>query len=202
MTDGSLLDDASGRWDRESLPPNVVIGNDCYLESSQLFRSFASEQNPGLVLGDRVRVYMGGWGGGFGILPTGMMEIGDDSVLTGVQVMCAKRILIGRRVMISYNAIIADGDFHPRDPELRRRDAVLCSPSPPPGERDPFATGPIVIGDDVRIGINAIVLKGVTLGAGSSVYAGAVVTADVPEGVSVAGNPARPVDRLAGDPGR
>jgi acetyltransferase-like isoleucine patch superfamily enzyme len=119
------------------------------------------------------------------------MEIGDDSVLTGAQFMCAERIVVGRRVLISYNAVIADGDFHPRDPDLRRRDAMLCAPSAPPDERDPFSTAPVVIGDDARIGINAMVLKGVTIGPGASVYAGAVVTSDVPAGAVVAGNPAR-----------
>jgi acetyltransferase-like isoleucine patch superfamily enzyme len=128
------------------------------------------------------------------------MQIGDDTVLIGTQFMCAEEIVIGRRTLISYNAIISDGDFHPRDPELRRRDAVLCSPTPPDDERDPFATGRVVIGDDVRIGINAMVLKGVTIGDGAAVYAGAVVTSDVPAGVVVAGNPARVVPDLPPGP--
>ncbi|MBL6456271.1 sugar O-acetyltransferase [Belnapia sp. T6] len=50
---------------------------------------------------------------------------------------------------------------------------------------------PIRIGDDVWIGGGAIILPGVTLGAGCVVAAGAVVTRDVPPGVLVAGNPAR-----------
>lgn len=183
--------EASGAWDRATLPANIRIGRDCFLESADLFRTFASEQDPGLVIGDRVRIYFGGWGGGFGIVATGTMEIGDDSVLTGAQIMCAERIVVGRRVRISYNAILTDADFHPRDPELRRRDALLCSPAPPPGERDPFASAPVIVGDDAKIGINAMVLKGVTIGAGASVLAGAVVTSDVPPGAVVAGNPAR-----------
>ncbi|MFL6238984.1 MAG: acyltransferase [Actinomycetes bacterium] len=183
--------DVSGTWDYGSLPANVRLGKDCFLESSQLFHQFASDRDPGMVIGDRVRIYLGGWGGGFGVLPTGYLEIGDDSVLTGAQFMCAERIVIGRRVRISYNAIISDGDFHPRDPVLRRRDATLCAPAPPEGERDPFATAGVVIGDDARIGINAVVLKGVTIGDRAFVYGGAVVTADVPPDAVVAGNPAR-----------
>lgn len=197
MTDASdeddMLRDVTGAWDYSSLPENIQVGRDCFLESSQLFRQFASEQQPGMVIGDRVGIYLGGWGGGFGVLPSGFLEIGDDSVLTGAQFMCAERVIIGRRVSISYNAIISDGDFHPRDPVLRRRDATLCSPLPPPGDRDAFATAPVVIGDDVRVGINAIVLKGVTIGDGASVYGGAVVTSDVPPNAVVAGNPARVV---------
>src|SRR4051812_40812381 len=138
--EGAMSDEiaeASGDWDYGTLPPNIRIGRDCFLENPQLFRTFASELDPGLVIGDRVRIYFGGWGGGFGIVATGTMEIGDDSVLTGAQIMCAERIVLGRRVRISYNAVITDADFHPRDPDLRRRDALLCSPAPPAGARDP-----------------------------------------------------------------
>ena len=157
-------------WDYTTLPPNIRVGRDCFLEARRLFDLFASEQDPGLVIGDRVRVYLGGWGGGFGILASGRMEIGEDSVLTGAQIMCVEQIVIGRRVLGPYNVVIADGDFHPRDPDLRRRDAVLCSVLGPDEERDPFSTAPVVIGDDARIGINAIILKGVTIGAGASVH--------------------------------
>lgn len=53
--------------------------------------------------------------------------------------------------------------------------------------------GDIVIGNDVWIGANAIVLSGVTVGDGSIVAAGAVVTKDVPPYSIVAGNPAKVV---------
>lgn len=50
---------------------------------------------------------------------------------------------------------------------------------------------PVAIGDDVWIGVNAVVLPGVTIGNGAVVAAGAVVTEDVPSGVVVGGVPAR-----------
>jgi acetyltransferase-like isoleucine patch superfamily enzyme len=50
---------------------------------------------------------------------------------------------------------------------------------------------PVIIEDDCFIGRGAMVLMGVTVGRGSIVGAGAVVTADVPPGSVVAGNPAR-----------
>jgi carbonic anhydrase/acetyltransferase-like protein (isoleucine patch superfamily) len=51
--------------------------------------------------------------------------------------------------------------------------------------------GPISIGDDVFIGINSIVLPGVSIGSRVVVAAGSVVTKSIPDGVVVGGNPAR-----------
>jgi maltose O-acetyltransferase len=53
---------------------------------------------------------------------------------------------------------------------------------------------PVEIGDGAWIGIGAILLKGVQVGADARVAAGAVVTRDVPPGARVAGNPARVED--------
>lgn len=50
---------------------------------------------------------------------------------------------------------------------------------------------PIRVEDNVFIGLRALILPGVTIGAGSIVGAGAVVARDVPPGSVVAGNPAR-----------
>ena len=58
-------------------------------------------------------------------------------------------------------------------------------------------TAPIHIGDDVWLATRAIVLRGVTIGDGAVVAAGAVVTRDVPERTLVAGVPARRIRSLA-----
>ena len=60
-----------------------------------------------------------------------------------------------------------------------------------PMRQQPFEAAPIVIGQDVWIGMGAIILPGVTLGDGSIIAAGAVVTSDVPSGAVVSGVPAR-----------
>jgi len=52
-------------------------------------------------------------------------------------------------------------------------------------------SAPVIIEDRVWIGCQAIILAGVTIGRGSVVAAGAVVTKDVPSGMLVGGNPAR-----------
>lgn len=53
--------------------------------------------------------------------------------------------------------------------------------------------GPVVVGDDVFIGQNAVILGGVRIGDGATVAAGAVVVRDVPARTVVAGVPARPI---------
>ena len=177
-----------GTWDYTTLPTNIRIGTDCFLERKESFQRFRSQRHPGLVLGDRVQVYT--WTV-FSIEPEGTVTVGDDSILVGAMFWCADRITLGQRVRISYNVMIADSDFHPRDPTLRRQDAIAISPSGDRSQRPAVITKPVVIDDDVQIGIGAIVLKGVHIGAGAQIGAGAVVTANVPAGAWVAGNPAR-----------
>lgn len=55
----------------------------------------------------------------------------------------------------------------------------------------PYTNGDIIIGNDVWIGTNAIILSGVTIGHGAIIAAGAVVTKDVPSYAIVGGNPAK-----------
>ena len=59
-----------------------------------------------------------------------------------------------------------------------------------------ISTKPVVIGDDVWIGANAVILPGVTIGRHVVVAAGAVVTKDVPDYSLVAGVPAKEIKKL------
>ena len=171
-----------------------VHAEGCYLERKESFRRFRSRREPGLVLGRGVRAYT--WTE-FNVEPTGVLEVGDDSTLVGAVFMCAQSIRIGKRVIVSYNVTIADCDFHPRDPELRKQDAIANAPEGDRSRRPLLVARPVAIGDDVWIGAGAIILKGVTIGDRSIIGAGAVVTRDVPPDVVVAGNPAQVVKHLA-----
>jgi acetyltransferase-like isoleucine patch superfamily enzyme len=182
--------DITGAWDHALLPDNVEVGEGCFLERRESFARFRSTRRPGLTIGPRARVYM--WTA-FSVEPEGVVEIGADAVLVGPSFMCADRITVGSRTVLSYQVVIADSDFHPRDAEQRRLDAEANAPGGDLGLRPTLETAPVVIEDDAWIGIGAIVLKGVRVGAGARVEAGAVVTRDVPAGVAVAGNPARPL---------
>ncbi len=116
--------------------------------------------------------------------PGASLIIGDDFGMTGGAIVCEARITIGDRVTVGANTVIADTDFHPLDP-VRRYEAPLDG-----------ATRPVVIEDDVFIGMQCLVLKGVTIGQGSVIGAGSVVTRDVPPHSIAAGNPARVLKSL------
>lgn len=113
-----------------------------------------------------------------------VLTIGDDFGMTGGAVVAEQRISIGHRVTVGANTVITDTDFHPLDAAARRD-------RPTDG-----ATAPVSIGDDVFIGMQTLVLKGVRIGTGSVIGAGSVVTGDIPAGVIAAGSPARVIRAL------
>jgi len=183
------INEITGAWNYATLPGNVRLGPACWLERKASFERFRSTHNPGLVLGARVRVHT--WTT-FNVDPTGVLEVGDGCELVGATFMCAERITLGRDVVVSYHVTIADSDFHPLDPEARKRDAVANAPFGDKTQRPSFVSRPVVIGDGAWIGIGAIILKGVTIGRGARIGAGAVVLRNVPDGGVVAGNPGKP----------
>jgi acetyltransferase-like isoleucine patch superfamily enzyme len=112
------------------------------------------------------------------------LTIGDDCGFTGTTLVAADRVVIGDRVLVGGNASIVDFDFHPLTPEARAENINAGS------------AAPIVIEDDVFVGVDALILKGVTVGEGAVVGAGSVVTQDVSPRTVVAGNPATVVRTL------
>jgi acetyltransferase-like isoleucine patch superfamily enzyme len=178
--------------DRSELPSNVSLGEGCLFEHTRAtFAHFRSTRDPGLRLGEGAQVFQGTT---FAVEADGVVEIGDGCVLAGAVFMCAEAITLGRGVVASYNVTIADCDFHPLDPGLRRRDAMAVAPGGDRAQRPELVTAPVVVDDGAWIGIGAIILKGVRIGSGARVGAGAVVTKDIPRDATFAGNPARPVE--------
>jgi acetyltransferase-like isoleucine patch superfamily enzyme len=112
-----------------------------------------------------------------------VITVGNKCGFTGATIVAVERVEIGDRVTIGANAVIVDTDFHPLDPVERLR-------NPLGGKHRP-----VVVEEDVFIGMNSLVLKGVTVGRDSVIGAGSVVSRDVPSGAVVAGNPARVVGK-------
>jgi acetyltransferase-like isoleucine patch superfamily enzyme len=113
------------------------------------------------------------------------IELGHHVSLNGVTLVSRKSIYIGNNTMIGPNTMVIDHDGH-----------VLW----PPSERwlTMGVAEDIVIEDDVWIGMNCIILKGVRIGCGSVVAAGSVVSSDVDSACLYGGNPARKI-KVLGD---
>ena len=175
-------------WWQHPIPPNVEFGAGFFCESAQVFRQFRSKLPRALVLGDHVSCYAGC---SFAIAANATCSIGSFTLLNGAIIMAEERVEIGSHCLISWNVGIADSDFHPLDPPQRRADAEALAPfMKGRPARPPIRARPVIIADNVWIGMNSTILKGVTIGENSVVAAGSVVTKPVPPNVVVAGNPA------------
>jgi acetyltransferase-like isoleucine patch superfamily enzyme len=113
-----------------------------------------------VMVGEHVKFYLDS--------PEARIEVGAYSGINRRAEICAKTMVrIGEGCAIGWDVCITDSDYH----EFENSDRV----------------SPITIGDNVWIGARAMVLKGVTIGDGAVIAAGAVITRDVPERTLVAG---------------
>jgi acetyltransferase-like isoleucine patch superfamily enzyme len=129
--------------------------------------------------------------------PRGRLEIGHHVVIgRQTRIWASLDIRIGNFVKIAHAVDIHDSDSHPLDARLRRQDAeAFCERREPPDVYRIEAAS-VRIEDCAWICFKASVLKGVTVGRGAIVAAGAVVTKDVEPFTVVAGNPARFIKRV------
>ena len=108
----------------------------------------------------------------------------------GSTIHCVNRVEIGKDTAISYNVMIIDNNNHPVSPLDRRYMRHTPHGS---DERQPWhaANAPIIIGENVLVGANSRICKGVTIGDNAIIAANAVVTKSVPANAIAAGNPAK-----------
>jgi len=104
------------------------------------------------------------------------LDLGDRVIFNeGSRVMCCTGVKMGNGSGLSWGAEISDTDLHP----MRLNGKWMEHQAP------------VVLGEHVMVGARAMVLKGVRIGDGAIVAAGAVVTGDVPPACAVGGVPAR-----------
>lgn len=125
-------------------------------------------------LGDRVTLRRGVVLAGHGTLTIGSHTTIND----GCQISAFDAVHIGANCLFAPRVCVLDIDhrFDTRERPLRQQG---------------YRTAPVVIGDDVWLGANAVVLRGVRIGRGAIVGANSVVTHDVPDYAIVGGVPAR-----------
>lgn len=178
-----------GDWFPGKIPANIEVGENTVLDSSICFKHYFSNLPVGFRAGSNVTL----WRTSLAAEENALIEIGDDTYIANASLVCSERISIGARVLIAGGVTIADADFHPLMPAARMADTIALSPVGNRQKRPAIAVKPVVIEDDVWIGYNATILKGVRIGAGAMVAPGALVVRDVAPDTEVAGNPARVV---------
>lgn len=127
------------------------------------------ENNATLLVDD----FIAYWGSIIHIAQNAVLKIESGYMNTNAVIKCHRSITIGKNVMIGDNVEIRDTDNHSID------------------RADYQESKPIVIDDNVWIGMRSVILKGVHLGKGCTIAAGSVVTKDVPPYCLAAGVPAK-----------
>jgi acetyltransferase-like isoleucine patch superfamily enzyme len=155
-------------WNMQNNPNLIKIGSDCMIEAElQIF--------------------------GYG----GEISIGKNCYIgRGSKIWSGESIKIGNDVLISHNVCIVDTNAHETDALERSERHKEFLKSGHWKTKGSILTSPIKIGDHAWINFDVIILKGVNIGEGAIIAAGAIVTKDVEPYTMVAGVPAKFVKRL------
>lgn len=166
MHSSSELDELSSIVNLSNKIENIAIGENCHISGSLI------------------------------IYPTGgKIKIGNYCSLSeNSRIVSGKSVSIGNRVMISHNVNILDNNSHPIDAKERHLDFIEHY-TIGMQEHD-LKSKDIIIHDDVWIGFNSTILKGVTIGRGAIIGAGSFVTKDVDEWTINVGNPCICIKKL------
>ncbi|WP_348983256.1 acyltransferase [Motilimonas sp. E26] len=111
------------------------------------------------------------------------ISIGNNCLLNGTRIHCRTQVSIEDNCMFGPGCKIVDNDSHRTSIDVMKR-------------REPPESSPIIIRNNVWVGMNSLILKGVEIGENSIVAANSVVTKSVPKNTLVAGNPARIIKKL------
>lgn len=141
-----------------------------------------------LIIGDNVYLSgKSGFGVGHKLCKSSVLEIGNNSsIMHGCSITAGLRVSIGDNVLIASNVRITDNDGHPLN-AIDRRQGM-------PVKKEDIK--PVHIEDDVWIGVNSYIGKGVVIGERSVIGAHSVVVKSIPPDSVAVGNPARVVRSL------
>ena len=177
----------SGLWDRRQRRYGRCGEGSRILVSGRIVNS-----------GDIQNVVLGKWSwlaGELLVYPQGgRIEIGDHCYVgEGTRIWSLSHVRLGNRIFLSHGVNVHDNDAHSLSAAERHchfRELVQLGHA---SFVENVATSKVEIEDDVWIGFNATILKGIRIGEGAIVGACSTVTRDVAPYTVVAGNPAVPV---------
>ncbi len=152
------------------LKGTLILGAKQYFPGSRAETGLWVGKNATVAVNGRCTFHVGA---SIRVLDNAVLTLNGGYFNAGVEITCRRRVTIGKGCTIAPHVVILDSDFH----------ALL--------DRDDAASGDVCIGEHVWIGTRALILKGVTIGDGAVVAAGAVVTNDVRPACVVAGVPAK-----------
>jgi len=155
--------------------PRIKAGKECVLAAKCIFETDQGE----IAFGDRV-------------------YIGDSTIIS------RNKVTFGNDILVAWGVMFYDHDSHSIDYRERQKDIMqvhrdfINAKGQYLKNKDwsVVKSAPIEIKDNAWIGMDALILKGVTVGEGAIVAARSVVTKDVPPFTVVAGNPAKVVKNL------
>lgn len=183
-------------WYQGTVPENVALHPEAFLETTYSFLHFRSELQEGARIGQNSTVYLGTM---FDVGPQGRVKIGKHALLNGAWIICDGSVEIGDYALISWNVVLMDSYRASLAPSIRRKELRELPAQCP---RRPVAqtpASPVRIGRNVWIGFDCCILPGVSIGEGAVIGARSVVAADVPPYTVVAGNPARVIRPIEND---
>ena len=117
----------------------------------------------------------------------GKLLIGDNVGISSSCIWADKLIKIGNNVKIGGNCVILDNNCHSLD-FLNRRNVL--------NDKSDIECKEVIIEDDVLIGANCILLKGVKIGARAVIGAGSVITRDIHHDTIACGNPCKVIKKI------
>lgn len=166
-------EDANKKYSVAIFPPTTTIGPGGSIENYSLSSNHITIKDHSYIRG-RLLTY-----------PKGTIKIGKWCYVgLNSEIWSMESITIGDNVLISHNVNIHDASAHSLNPQERHLHFKHIIENGHPVEPPPGAlVAPIVIEDDVWINFGVTILKGVRIGKGSIIAAGAIVTKDVPPGV-------------------
>jgi acetyltransferase-like isoleucine patch superfamily enzyme len=180
-------------WYEGAIPDNVTFDSSNYIDTSYSFRRFRSRRKEALILGHGAAVYTNTT---FDLGPQARVAIGAFAMLNGAEIICDGSVDIGDYSLISWNVVLIDNYRAPRSVAKRRAYIGALIKDDPCAELLQQRPQPIVIGGNVWIGHDCVVLPGVSIGEGSVIGARSVVAEAVPAFAVAAGNPARVIRRI------
>lgn len=168
----------------------VIIKDNSFFYSGSEVNNLANDPQK-ISIGSNCHIF-----GSITVMPFGgQIYIGDNcSIGDHSRIVSATGICIGNRVMIAHNVNIIDSNSHPISPNERHRDFLNSFAGG--NEIFDIKSRAVKIEDDVWIGFNSTILKGVTIGKGVIVGSDSVVTHDLEQGTINVGSPVRCVGRV------